>query len=321
MPPPALLTLPPEILGNVFDALVHAIGICAGVPLRRVCRDFDRLLMAAIYALPTFAHPDCDDNSPRHLTWEPRMGKALVEGLIRAKLQLPSHRDRVLPRAIHATVEHMRRHGDNPLTAETEEFYVGRLAHLAGCATPLSEILHGLTAPFPNPPATAATVNTIHMLLRYGADIRRGGLLRYAVARKDFASKLALIDQLLAGGLSINAFNSSNIALHSAAYQRGDDVDLVEYLLGRGADAYLRKTKTGRRHWSWRGGHGMKASWRCCRRRSDRLRRDPTDLGRSRASRHLRSCFSRLACLAWNNYVSGRISPSPGDVSRQCGCR
>ena len=49
-----LFSLPLELLAFILDHLVYYIGIYYSVHLRLVCYNFDKCILDAIYALPTF---------------------------------------------------------------------------------------------------------------------------------------------------------------------------------------------------------------------------------------------------------------------------
>ena len=133
-----LLSLPPEVLALTFDHLVQCIGIRHSVHLRRVSHTFDQFILDAVYALPTFQ--SLEDNSPNRLTWDIKMSRSMVAGLIHAKLRnIPE--ERALTRDILHTVGFINTNLDDV----EQKTYTDTLVHLAADGIPLYEVINGLT--------------------------------------------------------------------------------------------------------------------------------------------------------------------------------
>ena len=133
-----LFSLPSELLAFILDHLVYCIGIYHSVYLRLVCRNFDKCILDAIYALPTFE--TLGGGNADHLTWDNKMSKAMVAGLIRSKLR--KHKDeRALTRDVLRTVSF----STVCLVNVDKDAYTDTLVHLAADNVSLCEIIRGLT--------------------------------------------------------------------------------------------------------------------------------------------------------------------------------
>ena len=133
-----LFTLPPEVLASIFDHLGYCIGLHPSVRLRPVCRSFNQYILDTIYALPTFENLDGDNAD--HLTWDIKMSKAMVAGLIRTKLR--NHQEeRALTREVLRTVSFITA----SLISVEKDVYTETLVRLTADSLPLYEIINGLS--------------------------------------------------------------------------------------------------------------------------------------------------------------------------------
>ncbi|KAK3669540.1 hypothetical protein LTR78_010594 [Recurvomyces mirabilis] len=134
---PALCRFPSEILSTIFVQVINYVGIRLSVRLRLVCHKFDQHIQDAIFSLPTFESPDAV--APGHLTWDWKMGRAMIASLIHNKLE--SHQDeRALTREILCTADFVA----TVLGETNREAYKDALVELAVAGLPLHQVLHGL---------------------------------------------------------------------------------------------------------------------------------------------------------------------------------
>ena len=133
----AICRLPPEVLSTIFVQLVEHVGIRCSVQLRSVCHTFNQHIQDAVFSLPTFESPDAA--APDHLTWDWKMGRAMIAGLIHHKLE--SYQDE---RALTAEILRTTDFVAAALGEINREAYKDALVELAANELPLHEILHGL---------------------------------------------------------------------------------------------------------------------------------------------------------------------------------
>ncbi|KXT06418.1 hypothetical protein AC578_6060 [Pseudocercospora eumusae] len=133
-----LLNIPTEVLYLIFEFLIYSVGIRDGLRLRHVCRLFNLHVLESIYALPTFEN-NADGNEP-HLSWDFKMSKPLISGLIHAKLKHCTE-ERPIVTQIVSTKKLI------PVNMRTEDdgAYTDALIQLIVEHTPLHEIIEGLS--------------------------------------------------------------------------------------------------------------------------------------------------------------------------------